>query len=77
MTKKDNEKYKSIDVQLMQGARSRHAKAIKALDAADDLVPDTDLGGTSGEIREAIKHLYGAAENLTEMLVYRKMMGVD
>lgn len=74
---RDAEHYKSFETMLPQGARSRHAKAVKAMEEADDLVPLDALQGTSAEIRQAIKHLYIATENLAEMLAYRKMLGVD
>ena len=75
--KQDPERFKAFDVMLPQGARARHAKAVKAMELADDLVPMDALDGTSAEIREAIKHLNEAATNLAEMMAYRKMLGVD
>jgi hypothetical protein len=75
--KQDPERFKAFDVMLPQGARSRHAKAVKAMELADDLVPMDALDGTSAEIREAIKHLTEAATQLAEMMAYRKMLGVD
>lgn len=69
--------YSSFDTMLPQGARSRHAKAVSALDSADDLLPGTALDGSSADLRQAIKHLQTAIENLAELIVYRKMMGVD
>jgi hypothetical protein len=77
MPKRDPEQYKSFDTMLPQGARSRFSKAMKALDDADTLMPDDALLGTSAELRQAIKHLQGAVENLSELMAYRKMMGVD
>ena len=73
--KQDPERFKTFDVMLPQGAR--HAKAVKGMELADDLVPLDALDGTSAEIREAIKHLNEAATNLAEMMAYRKMLGVD
>jgi delta-aminolevulinic acid dehydratase/porphobilinogen synthase len=72
-----NERYKSLDVILPQGARSKFMKAAQAIEQADDLLPSDALDGTSQDIRQAIKHLQAAAENLTEMMAYRKIMGVD
>lgn len=69
--------YSALESMLPQGARSRFTKAAAAIEAADALVPDSALDGTSADLRQAVKHLYVAAENLTELLVYRKMMGVD
>lgn len=65
------------DQQIVQGANSRFQKAVKAFEAADDRFPQTAFDGTAAELREAIKSLYIAAENITELLVYRKLMGVD
>lgn len=75
--KQDPERFKTFDVMLPQGARARHAKAVRGMELADDLVPLDALDGTSAEIREAIKHLNEAATNLAEMMAYRKMLGVD
>ena len=75
--KQDPERFKTFDVLLPLGARARHAKAVKGMELADDLVPLDALDGTSAEIREAIKHLNEAATNLAEMMAYRKMLGVD
>ena len=75
--KQDPERFKTFDVMLPQEARARHAKAVKGMELADDLVPLDALDGTSAEIREAIKHLNEAATNLAEMMAYRKMLGVD
>ena len=75
--KQDPERFKTFDVMLPQGARARHAKAVKGMELADDLVPLDALDGTSAEILEAIKHLNEAATNLAEMMAYRKMLGVD
>ncbi|MCB2020863.1 MAG: hypothetical protein KDG44_08665 [Burkholderiaceae bacterium] len=72
-----SEKFKSYDTMLPQGARSRFQKAVDAMEAADKLVPDEALDGNPADIRQAIKHLYSAAENLAELLAYRKMYGVD
>ena len=78
MSKKiDPERFKSFDVMLPQGARSRFQKAVKAVNDADDLIPDDALTGTAAELREAIKHLGSAIENLAELMAYRKMMGID
>lgn len=74
---KTKDDYTNLDVMLPQGARSRHVKAMKAIDAADDLMPVDALDGTSAELRQAIKHLQSATENIAEMIVYRKIMGVD
>lgn len=74
---KDPDRFKSLDTMLPQGARSRHAKAVQAMDAADDLIPEDGLAGSAAEIRQAIKHLQAAAEHLAEMMAYRKIMGVD
>lgn len=73
----DPEKFKGFDVMLPQGARSRYAKAIAALDAADDLLPEDALLGDAASLRQAIKHVHAAAENLAELMAYRKMIGVD
>ena len=75
--KQDPERFKTFDVMLPQGGRARHAKAVKGMELADDLVPLDALDGTSAEIREAIKHLIEAATHLAEMMAYRKMLGVD
>ena len=75
--KQDPERFKTFDVMLPQVARARHAKAVRLMELADDLVPMDALDGTSAEIREAIKHLNEAATNLAEMMAYRKMLGVD
>lgn len=75
--KQDPERYKSFDVMLPQGARSRFQKAVSALDDADDLLPEDALDGTSAELRQVIKHLQSATENLSELMAYRKMIGVD
>ena len=48
-----------------------------ALDKADDLLPEDALDGSAADIREAIKHIQNAAENLSELMAYRKMIGVD
>ena len=75
--KHDPERFKAFYVMLPQGARARHAKAVRLMELADDLVPMDAFDGTSAEIREAIKHLNEAATNLAEMMAYRKMLGVD
>ena len=77
MGRRNPDDYRAFDVMLPQGARSRFTKAVQALDAADELLPEDALLGTSAELRQAIKHLQGAVENLSEMMAYRKMMGVD
>ncbi|ATG47622.1 hypothetical protein CEW89_08570 [Celeribacter ethanolicus] len=78
MAQKDkSERYKSFDVMLPQGARSRHLKAVQAMESADELVPIDALEGTSAELRQAIKHLQSATENLSELMAYRKMIGID
>lgn len=70
-------KYQSFDTMLPQGARSRFQKALGALDAVEDLLPDDALAGTAADLRQAIKHLHSAGENLAELMAYRKMIGVD
>ena len=78
MGKKDNtERFKSLDVMLPQGARSKHNKAVDQLERADDLLPASALEGTSADLREAIKLLNEASTNIAELLVYRKIMGID
>lgn len=69
--------FKDYDTMLPQGARSRYKKAVEAIDAADDLLPKDALDGQASDLRQAVKHLYTAAENITELLAYRKMYGVD
>lgn len=77
MGKQAHRDYTNFETMLPQGARSRHTKALAALDSADDLLPETALDGTAADLRQAIKHLATAMENLTELIVYRKMLGVD
>lgn len=78
MPKKVNtEKFKSFDVMLPQGARSRFGKALTAIDKAEDLIPEDALTGNSEDLRAVMKHLHSAAENLSELMAYRKMLGVD
>lgn len=67
----------SLDQMLLQGAKSRYDKADKALAAAFDLLPESEGEGTSAELRQLIKHLQTATENLSEMMAYRKMLGMD
>jgi hypothetical protein len=67
----------TLGTMLDQGATSRFNKAVTAFEAADDGIPASALDGSPAEIRQAIKHLYTTAENLAELLAYRKMMGVD
>lgn len=74
---KNTDRFKDFDVMLPQGARSRHTKAMTALDKADDLLPEDALDGSAADIRGAIKHIQNAAENLSELMAYRKMIGVD
>lgn len=62
---------------LQQGADSRFKKAIAALEAADDLMPNDPLAGTAADLRQVVKSIYVMAENVTELIAYRKMMGVD
>jgi hypothetical protein len=69
--------YASFEMMLPQGARSRHRKAVDALGSADELIHDEALGGTSADLRQAIALLDTARTNIAELLVYRKMMGVD
>ena len=76
MAKREKD-YSALEAMLPQGARSRHRKAVDALGAADDLIDDDALGGTSADLRQAIAQLDTARTNLAELLVYRKMMGVD
>ena len=76
-SKKSNDHYKGFDVMLPQGARSRHMKAVSSIEKADDLIPVDALDGEAKEIREAIRHLQEAAGHLSEMMAYRKMLGVD
>jgi hypothetical protein len=75
--KRNAERFKGLDVILPQGARSRHMKAVDLIERADALIPDDALTGTSADLRQAAKHLQEAAANIAEMLVYRKIMGVD
>jgi hypothetical protein len=78
MGKPDNtERFKSFDVMLPQGARSRFDKLVRALDEAEDLMPDDALDGSSEELRQVLMRLQTAQTNLTELLVYRKILGVD
>lgn len=77
MSKYDGSKYKSMEIQLEQGARSRHMKAMQALETAEDFLPDTALEGTKSEIVSGIRHLETATANLNELLAYRKMIGID
>jgi hypothetical protein len=72
-----SERFKSFDVMLPQGARSRFDKAMRLIDHAEDLLPADALAGDSASLRQAIKDLQEAATNLAELMVYRKMMGVD
>lgn len=74
---KGDERYKGLDVMLPQGARSRLTKAETAIDDALDLLPTDALDGSSADIKLAISHLHRAADNLSEALAYRKMLGVD
>ncbi len=67
----------TINNALVQGAEARFKKAMKALDGADELMPEQAFVGTAAEVRQAIKHLQSAALELTEMMAYRKMLGVD
>ncbi len=69
--------YTAMETMLPQGARSRFDKAMKAMDAADTLVPNSAMEGSAADLRQAVKHLQAACENLTELIVYRKMLGVD
>jgi len=73
----DTDRYKSFDVMLPQGARSKFSKAIAAVDKAEDALPDDALLGTAADMRTAIKHYQTAIENLTELMPYRKMLGID
>ena len=75
--KHDSEKFKGYDTMLPQGARSRYGKLVQALDDADHLLPDDALDGSSEDLRQLLMRLQTATTNLTEMLVYRKMMGID
>jgi hypothetical protein len=77
MARPDPDRFKGFDVMLPQGARSRYGKAVQLIDKADDLLPDDALTGDAASIRQAIKHLTEAATQLSEMMAYRKMMGVD
>lgn len=77
MGKRNDERYKQFDVMLPQGARSRHQKAIQAMDEAEALIPDDALDGNVSDITTAITQLTTASKNLAEMLAYRKMMGID
>lgn len=69
--------YTAFETMLPQGARSRFDKTLKAMDAADELMPDSAMEGTAADLRGAIAHLQTATANLIELLVYRKMTGVD
>ncbi len=74
---KDTDRFKSFDTMLPQGARSRFTKAMNALGEAEDLLPDDALDGNAADLRQVILHLQKATENLSEMMAYRKMLGVD
>lgn len=74
---KNSERFKSFDVMLPQGARSRHMKAMQALDQAEDLLPEDALDGNVSDITAALTQLATAQKNLSEMLAYRKMLGID
>jgi hypothetical protein len=74
---KDPERYKSFDVMLPQGARSRFEKAASSIEEADALLPENALGGTAADLQAALVHLNRAQANLCELIVYRKLMGVD
>lgn len=75
--KRDKESFKDLDVILPQGARSRHRKAMDALQAVDDLFPGDVFEGTSADLRAAMAQLNTALVNIAELVVYRKMMGID
>lgn len=77
MPKLDAERFKSFDVMLPQGARSRFQKAMGLMEHADELLPGDALDGDAASFRQAIKDLQEAAANLSELMAYRKMMGVD
>lgn len=67
----------TLQQMLQQGASSRFDKAEKALDQACELLPETETEGTAAQMRQVIKHLQTATENLSELMAYRKMAGID
>lgn len=71
------ENHEDINTQLLQGAESRFLKADRALARADELLPVTAFDGTASELRQLIKDLQDATTNITELLAYRKMAGID
>ena len=78
MTKPDRSgAFKDYATMLPQGARSRHQKAMEALDQAEDALPSDALGGTKTDLVKGIRALEVATANLNELLAYRKMLGVD
>ena len=79
MSKKKNvgDKYTNIDTVLDQGIRSRYSRAVEQLEKADDFLPEDAYAGTSEDINKTIRHLNETALRLNELLVYRKIAGVD
>jgi len=77
MAKPEKKKFVNMELMLMQGIESRFKKGITLLEKASDLTPISGLEGSSADIKQAIKNLNEGAAYLTEMLVYRKLIGID
>lgn len=69
--------FKEIEQMGPAKIRSRFDRAIAHFDQADALLPGSAMEGTVAEIKEAIKLMQEAATNLTEMLAWRDIMGID
>lgn len=67
----------ALENMLPQGAASRHKKMWEMFNNAEDLLPESPFEGTSDDLRKAIQFLNKSAENLAELIAYRKMYGSD
>lgn len=78
MAKPDKtDRYRDLDTMIQQGARSRYEKAVTALEDADELIPASAHEGKAEDLRQAQMRLQTAIVNLSELIAYRKMAGVD
>lgn len=78
MSKPDrSERYKTIDVQLSQGVRSRHHRLCEAIFNAEEMLESDPYKMTKPELNDLRQQLEVATANLHELFAYRKMMGLD
>ncbi|MGB1390819.1 MAG: hypothetical protein ACPG61_18245 [Paracoccaceae bacterium] len=77
MPKDKSEKFKALDVKIIQGMRSRWMRFWMAIEAADDLTPVQAEAITNQQINDIRLKLAAAQQNLEQFVAYRKMAGLD